>query len=56
MGLTENLLLNLYSIALLMVVNLHTRRHHDIRQLQNVLFVGLPADHPAFGDGRAGSF
>lgn len=39
MVLTENLMLNLYSIVLLLVVNLHTSRHQDIRQLQNILFL-----------------
>ena len=39
MGLTDNLMLNLYSIVLLVVVDVHTQRHHDTRQLQNVLFL-----------------
>lgn len=38
-GLTDNLMLNLYSIVLLVVVDVHTQRHHDTRQLQNVLFL-----------------
>ena len=39
MGLTDNLMLNLYSIVLLVVVDVHTQNHHDTRQLQNVLFL-----------------
>lgn len=39
MGLTDNLMLNLYSIVLLVVVDVHTKNHHDTRLLQNVLFL-----------------
>ncbi len=41
MCLESKLLLNLYSIALLLVVIHYTVKHHDRRKLQNALFLGI---------------